>query len=506
MSKRKRDSPTTTTGRQSTHGQLDEALEKGKRSLFRALKLARGFERQKLGRRQKNAQDERSEGDIARLAAEVTTLKSLDLLSIGELHLYKTMLKTKSIAESSNLPSHIVEKAEALQKPHDTAFANVTARLFSSKPVQAAIDETLLSVRRALGLPEQAPAKKKRMRASDYQKNDAGVIDAETIAQHDASANEKHSGTTSDEQSWTGFSDSDEVDNGAETASDVSSEEGHDDYATRLGNESDESLEDDLDDYTGRDLLRESSFSPVHEPPDKPLVTSEPASIHRPMEQNSIHKPEVGRRGIAKLPTKSTTFLPSLMGGYYAGSESGSEDDTHNGRYDNSDDDDNPASIQPRKNRRGQQARRQLWEKKFGSGAKHLHGQGPMTDSTNRTATNRDEGWDLKKGAQAAESDRRKNREAHLRGRGRTDPAMLGDMRPSKQAGEKGGRFRGDTSRDFRSTSRAAKNPTGRDRENNRKKETEDDRPLHPSWEAAKKAKERNLAITEFKGKKITFD
>lgn len=43
--------------------------------LFRALRLARGFERQKLGRRQKVAKQAKDDVEIARLNAEVAALK-----------------------------------------------------------------------------------------------------------------------------------------------------------------------------------------------------------------------------------------------------------------------------------------------------------------------------------------------------------------------------------------------------------------------------------------------
>lgn len=55
--------------------QLERVLEHGKRKLFQALKLARGFERQKLGRRQKGARESNTESEMIRLNAEVAALK-----------------------------------------------------------------------------------------------------------------------------------------------------------------------------------------------------------------------------------------------------------------------------------------------------------------------------------------------------------------------------------------------------------------------------------------------
>lgn len=54
---------------------LESVLERSKKTLFQALKLARGFERQKLGRRQKVAKAAEDDGDSKRLAAEVIALK-----------------------------------------------------------------------------------------------------------------------------------------------------------------------------------------------------------------------------------------------------------------------------------------------------------------------------------------------------------------------------------------------------------------------------------------------
>lgn len=54
---------------------LEQKIEHGVVLLHRALKTARGFERQKLGRRQKTAKGSKDEKALARLAAEVEALK-----------------------------------------------------------------------------------------------------------------------------------------------------------------------------------------------------------------------------------------------------------------------------------------------------------------------------------------------------------------------------------------------------------------------------------------------
>jgi hypothetical protein len=142
-------------------------------------------------------------------------------------------------------------------------------------------------------------------------------------------------------------------------------------------------------------------------------------------------------------------MLPSLMGGYISGSES-----------DASDIDVAPAA---RKNRRGQRARQAIWEKKFKDRAKHL----------SQEKAGRDSGWDLKRGAVDG-SDRMPWKKGI-----KTPFEKRSDGRQEHAAPE----------------SRRPRPPTKKD----------DEGPLHPSWEARKKAKEAQQTAA-FQGKKITFD
>ncbi len=66
---------TTDRNREAQRRQVRALLDNSQQSLLHALKLARGFERQKLGRRQKTAKADRVQGDTARLGAEITALK-----------------------------------------------------------------------------------------------------------------------------------------------------------------------------------------------------------------------------------------------------------------------------------------------------------------------------------------------------------------------------------------------------------------------------------------------
>jgi len=111
------------------------------------------------------------------------------------------------------------------------------------------------------------------------------------------------------------------------------------------------------------------------------------------------------------------------------------------------------ADFAPRKNRRGQKARQKIWEAKYGDKAKH------------KEKADRNKGWDAKRGAVDEKGRRRKG------GHG------------SELSGENAvplGRAKKETKRD-------------------------DAGVLHPSWLAAKAAKEKKMVIKP-EGKKIVFD
>ena len=141
-------------------------------------------------------------------------------------------------------------------------------------------------------------------------------------------------------------------------------------------------------------------------------------------------------------PTVGSTFLPSLMGGYISGSESASDVDM----------------APPRKNRRGQRARQAIWEKKFKQEAKHL------------LKPARDQGWDPKRGAVE----------------GARTPWKRGIANPFSRP--EGGAQDG-------SAPVVPRKP----------RTTDNAGPLHPSWEAKKKAEEKQQNV-KFEGKKIKFD
>lgn len=144
----------------------------------------------------------------------------------------------------------------------------------------------------------------------------------------------------------------------------------------------------------------------------------------------------------AAAKPNKSSFIPSLTMGGYI---SGSGSDL-----------DDDVDVAPKKNRRGQRARQKIWEQKYKAQANHLKNQ------------ERSAGWDPKRGAVGGSQPRF--------AKGANSMPLQNSRR---NVGES-----------------VAKKPPKKD----------DSGPLHPSWEAAKRAKEKNSAPVPFQGKKISFD
>lgn len=311
------------------------------------------------------------------------------------------------------------------------------------------MSKVLSDVRAILGIEEVKAVKKKRLRAKDYAE---GVTDkgagpggqsvqlslraTPTENERDGAVKRRESGKDQ------------EPDLGAE------SEDDYERYASRLAPSSDENSGGS---DSGSNIFQEDRF-------DSASITGDSATVEDELE---LLEPETKPRKPKKSPSaapNSTTFLPSLAMGYWSGSES-AEDLSDEG----------PTA---RKNRMGQQARRALWEKKFGKNANHVKKQ----------PQDRDEGWDARKGASTGDDRGKRGRE-----RGRNDSRVAGGR-------DKASSGRGPMS------SGANSDPVGpKQAKTFTKRKTAGDGPLHPSWEAAKKAKEQKMLVP-FQGKKVVFD
>lgn len=437
-------------------------------------------------------------------------LQSLDLQSVANAHLCASLLRIKAIAESPKLPDEVkngVPKPEITEEER-AALHNVTSGLYNQTKVRDAVDKAITDFCRTLKVP--VPDKKGKPKKGEKTVKETSREDPEDQSEDRAKPPQLKSekkklrqeieddkgipskaGQNEDEE-WNGFSDAeednDEEGEGAEEravshfddrlgGSDSEDSNGDDDYDT--ANEeldpmeiTDESASDqsdaeislgddvsDEEDISGTDESEEDS----EEDEDEDDSDSDASAISPPTKTRKEPKHP------AAAKATETKFLPSLMGGYVSGSES-----------DASDVDVAPAA---RKNRRGQRARQAIWEKKFKEKAKHLEKQAS-------SSSGRDAGWDLKRGA--VEGGSGSSRTPWKQGI-KTPFEKKTAANPHHHHEEAGA---GETQpRPQQQQQRNRKLPTKKD----------DEGPLHPSWEARKKAKEAQQTAA-FQGKRVVFD
>jgi hypothetical protein len=449
-----------------------DVLAKARKQLHRALKTAKGFERQKLGKRLKFATTNGQSEDIARINREIKALKGLDLESVTNAHLYKSLLKIKAFAESENLPDQV--KTE-LPKPNGddvtvAAWRNVTSGMFNMKQVKETMAQIVNEMYIAMGIPALLKRENgmKKVEVKGILKND-GLGLSRRVDDADLDVDQKgEPGIGDSELPWESFDsreeEEDKQENQGDTGDESIDEEELSRYDALIGVSSDEQSFDEEKDARNRPpqstvrLSLSLSPTPSESPTPPPSPSLPPSSEPEPTKVPKTSKPKASQTAKPAL----STFLPTLMGGYWSGSESSASDL------------EDAAPI--KKNRPGQMARRAIWEKKYGDKANHIKTvKGPV-------GKGKDDGWDAKKGAKDTSG-----------GRGR------GGFRGG---GGRVGIASGRTRNYERATGENAVAVEPKKRGMGKK---DDVGVLHPSWQAAKKAKEAKKTAT-FQGKKVTFD
>ena len=398
-------------------------------------------------------------------------LQSLDLEQSARAHLISSLLKIKAIAESPDLPPDFrrgVTKPD-LPQEEQIAFHNVTSGLFNRDPVKKAVERAVKVAGDILGVTPQTNGKRSRKDSRTEQEDQPAdriieaLADSEPVGAGDA---------VEDESEWEGFSTSSEaraapaqmdIDSDADADADADVDENeYSQLDNLLGSSSDEDEDWDsakYDKFRGKEEVDLDDIS-LSGSGDELEVDGEESEEKEVSESSSRSVSPIAQPKKSKArnpagpvgPTRDSTFLPSLMGGYISGSESASDIE----------------EAKPKK-RLGQRQRQAIWEKKFGSGAKHLHKPAAKGG--------RDAGWDMKRGAVAADD------------QGGRNPWKKGVRNPLGQRGPKGSSQGGGD---------APPPPP-------RLAKKDDEGPLHPSWEARKKAKESRKS-TAFSGQKVVFD
>jgi hypothetical protein len=444
--------------------------------LIAALRLGAGFERQKHSRRKKTAVQKKDTKALTRLDDEYRVLKALDLEKLAEQHVRRTIAKVKSLKDHEALPESVrdIEKVG-----NDQAKLNVLARLYKvvavKKEVDALIDDLkeIVGGAEGAGRAEQAGTargggadkkeKKRKMEESKEEDEDVAMLD---LSDEDGVAarllNARIAAPSSGEESDGSLSDNERPPSiGSSSSADPDAD---------LSAASDS----EVSSFGGFSASNSSDNAVSRIAPPSDLSDSDSDSA------SSISLTAKSRKTKVSAAPTSSTFLPGLSHAtYFSGDESASDLDE-----------------KPRKNRRGQRARQKIAEAKYGAKAKHVE------------KNERKKGWDAKRGAVDTDNGGRMNRKARreaekgMKAKGGRGPVMSGENAAPLGKNRLGDGDVGGASKN---------NGAAASAQGVRKEPKKDDAgPLHPSWEAAKKAKESKKLKIDLGGaktaKKITFD
>ncbi|EUC27531.1 hypothetical protein COCCADRAFT_9895 [Bipolaris zeicola 26-R-13] len=466
MPKRKRSSPTPAieSVSRSTPAKCAKICEKrladAEKPLLQALRHASMLERQKHSRRKKYAVNKNQTNTIHRLNSEYETLKALNLEQVGDQHLRKTLARVKSLKDAEPLQEYIAGIREGNK---DANTLNVTARLFKVKQVKNVVDRVVEDLKGILGVAkgkedakEEAGGKKaqenKVSKDKETAKEDVDMKDAsdegdDPYMAFSARIAEPSSGEDESEASVT-----DEE----RPASIVDSDSEHDpDSDLDADSESESEELGEVEEVNGASGANDELLS------NEDFEDSDSEGTNSGSDSDSdsaaIPTKKIKTKVIEEKPTTSA-FIPALShAAYFSGSESEASD--------------LDVDVVPRKNRRGQRARQKIAELKYGQKAKHL-------EKAQRSAT-----FDPKRGAVSG-TDKRQRRGKPL---GHGPQQSGGNAEPLGERSDK------------------------KDRKIGVGAKRDDKGELHPSWQAAKMAKESkklkiDLSGAKPAGKKVVFD
>lgn len=177
-------------------------------------------------------------------------------------------------------------------------------------------------------------------------------------------------------------------------------------------------------------------------------------------------------------PTSGSTFLPSLAVGFIRGDSDSEWSDGEAAAGD----------LPQRKNRRGQRARKAIWEKKYGKNANHIKKQQEQ-ETLSMAYANAGRGRGRGRGGSQAG-----------RGRGHEAPPSYGFGRGRGGDGPSNANAASGVPAQVPSFARS------NEYQYTERKVATADKPMHPSWEAKKRLREKQTAaIVPAQGTRITF-
>lgn len=378
----------------------------------------------------------------------VFEIQDVDLQQLASTYLNKALLKNRQLSSSKYFPESVAKDVDQQSKVPALAgpVANVCARLLNSNPVREAMKEIVASLANILKIetanandPEDQLEDKARP-SKQTKLNPA----RETVVSSTYDKSEEEDGDSNDnsedEADDNGVSLFDQDEKGIETSmlkklasnylakgGDVSSDEEEDesDLDDRIvlssGAEdiSDSEGGDDVERPRGRSMsitpipedelramkqLEEEDFEIVEDDSSDEDMDSDPRVLEKQPKKTKRPKPGPSNPIESHPPPtesiRTSSFLPSLMSGYISGSESEAsslDDDLITSKKQQKEKKNKgPAQKKVRKNRMGQQARRALAEKKFGTGANHIKKEKEAKEAKQKQKEEKRRAWEQK--------------------------------------------------------------------------------------------------------------
>ncbi|KAH9480302.1 Protein bud22 [Psilocybe cubensis] len=459
------------------------------KEVHKASKRAKIFETQKVIKRLKGLRKkDESNKAIADFEAELTSLKEVHHDAIGNSALRSKVLKDHALRDNEDVKAAMTKELESnLITPATpgTTLAKIQSRLLSSKILAQQITATITSLKYLLD-----PALKQRVKGGDSEGLPSTTVDPDSERpskiRKESSASDavktkvkaekvKAAAVDSDREE---FSDSEEVDEAGWESGTVDGDGGG-------GRGDDDGWESGSID--GGDGAAVNNDSSDEDDSSEEGSESESESDDELTVKKLDSKPKAPTAKSAKSATSTTkmesTFLPSLSVGFVRGSD---DSDFSEGE--------DKSGGAPKKNRRGQRARRLIWEKKFGKNANHKKKEMEASAMAAATAPrNKGHTSKVNTGSNAIAS-----RQFNDAGSKNAPPRSKGTQQHHQpaDAGWGGRTNRASVPAPSKSNPSVSKPVHKKD----------GDKPLHPSWEAKRRLKEKESAgIVASQGTKIKF-
>lgn len=312
------------------------------KEVHKASKRAKVFETQKIVKRLKDARKKREDEKAGELESELTSLKEVDHSVIGNTALRSRVLKDHTLRENEDIKASMEKELEGkflTTVDAGTIHAKIQSRLLSSKILSAQITTILDSLKVLLNPALKQPREKitELPKSTTSFNHSMSMSERPTKIRKESNSIDIQANDISEKR--VPFSDVDserQADSGWESGSideegKIDRDDGWESGSIAGIGEAEESEEDasdsDNDELTVTKAKRPQKLAP---------------------------------KGSKGSSTPQSTFLPSLSVGFVRGSDDSDFSDAEG-----------EAADMPKKNRRGQRARRAIWEKKFGRNANH---------------------------------------------------------------------------------------------------------------------------------------